>query len=85
MDIKYEFKPAYTLLTVNLEPGESIKVEPGAMVAQSADISVSTGELINSHKSPILKLILSEHDMDFLFLYDSIISELFTRIAFILS
>ncbi len=43
MDIKYEFKPAYTLLTVNLEPGESIKVEPGAMVAQSADISVSTG------------------------------------------
>ena len=43
MDIKYEFKPAFTLLTVNLEPGESIKVEPGAMVAQSADISVSTG------------------------------------------
>ena len=43
MDIDYEFKPAFTLLTVNLEPGESIKVEPGAMVAQSADISVSTG------------------------------------------
>lgn len=43
MDIKYEFKPAFTLLTVNLEPREEIKVEPGAMVAQSADISVSTG------------------------------------------
>ena len=50
MDIKYEFEPAYTLLTVNLEPGESIKVEPGAMVAQSADISVSTGSASSGGK-----------------------------------
>ena len=28
---------------LNLEPGESIKVEPGAMVAQSFDLSIKTG------------------------------------------
>ena len=43
MDISYDFKPTYTLMTANLEPGESIKVEPGAMVAQSFDLSIKTG------------------------------------------
>ena len=43
MDAEYEFQPAFTLMTANLGPGESIKVEPGAMVAQSSDVSVSTG------------------------------------------
>ena len=35
MDVEYEFQPAFTLMTANLGPGESIKVEPGAMVALS--------------------------------------------------
>ena len=43
MDVEYEFQPAFTLMTAHLGPGESIKVEPGAMVAQSSDVSVSTG------------------------------------------
>ena len=43
MDVEYEFQPAFTLMTANLGPGESIKVEPGAMVAQSADLNVETG------------------------------------------
>ena len=43
MDISYDFKPTFTLMTANLEPGESIKVEPGAMVAQSFDLSIKTG------------------------------------------
>ena len=43
MDLDYEFKPAFTLMTANLGPGESIKVEPGAMVAQSYGLDMQTG------------------------------------------
>ena len=43
MDMDYEFGPAFTLLTANLGPGESIKVEPGAMVAQSFGLDMQTG------------------------------------------
>ena len=43
MDMDYEFGPAFTLLTANLGPSESIKVEPGAMVAQSFDLDMQTG------------------------------------------
>ena len=43
MNVEYEFQPAFTLMTAHLEPNESIKVEPGAMVAQSSELSVSTG------------------------------------------
>ena len=37
-----EFDPAYTLLTVDLSPGESIKAEPGAMAAQQG-VDMKTG------------------------------------------
>lgn len=37
-----EFDPSYTLLTVELDPGESIKAEPGAMAAQQ-DVDMKTG------------------------------------------
>ena len=43
MKIDYEFEPAFTLMTANLGPGESIKVEPGAMVAQSFGLDMQTG------------------------------------------
>ena len=43
MDLDYEFRPAFTLMTANLGPGESIKVEPGAMVAQSYGLDMQTG------------------------------------------
>ena len=43
MDLDYEFNPAFTLMTANLGPGESIKVEPGAMVAQSYGLDMQTG------------------------------------------
>ena len=35
METKTEYGPAFTMMTANLAPGEKIKVEPGAMVAQS--------------------------------------------------
>ncbi len=39
-----EFDPTYALLTAELNPGESIKAEPGAMVAQAGvDMKTSTG------------------------------------------
>ena len=42
MKVEYEFQ-SFTLMTAHLGPGEAIKVEPGAMVAQSSDLSISTG------------------------------------------
>ena len=43
MDVEYDFKPAFTLMTANLGSGESLKVEPGAMVAQSRGVDMKTG------------------------------------------
>ena len=43
MHVEYEFQHAFTLMTANLGSGESIKVEPGAMVAQSSGLNVETG------------------------------------------
>jgi uncharacterized protein (TIGR00266 family) len=47
LKVEYEFKPAFTLMTAHLRPSESIKVEPGAMVAQSSDLSVSTSRAMS--------------------------------------
>ena len=43
MEIESEYGPAFTIMTANLEPGEKIKVEPGAMVAQSEGLEMKTG------------------------------------------
>ena len=43
METKTEYGPAFTMMTVNLAPGEKIKVEPGAMVAQSDGLEMKTG------------------------------------------
>ena len=43
MEIESEYGPAFTMMTANLEPGEQIKVEPGAMVAQSEGLEMKTG------------------------------------------
>ncbi len=37
------FAPAYSLLKIKLEPGESVKAEPGAMVLMKGDIDIKTG------------------------------------------
>ena len=37
-----EFSPAYTMLTLDLAPGERVKAEPGAMVAQQG-VEMETG------------------------------------------
>ena len=43
MEIESEYVPAFTMMTANLAPGEQIKVEPGAMVAQSEGLEMKTG------------------------------------------
>ena len=43
MEIESEYGPAFTMMTANLAPGEQIKVEPGAMVAQSEGLEMKTG------------------------------------------
>ena len=43
MEIESEYGPACTMMTVTLSPGEQIKVEPGAMVAQSEGLEMKTG------------------------------------------
>ena len=42
MRTNIEFGPSYSLLTVFLEPGETIRAEPGAMVSQQ-DVEMRTG------------------------------------------
>ena len=42
MQAEMEFTPSYSLLTVQLAPGESVKAETGAMVAQQG-VSMKTG------------------------------------------
>ena len=42
MKTTIEFDPSYAMLTVDLEPGEAIKAEPGAMVLQQ-DVEMQTG------------------------------------------
>ena len=42
MKTEIEFSPSYSLLTVRLEPGETVRAEPGAMVAQQ-DVEMQTG------------------------------------------
>ena len=37
-----EFSPSYTMLTIQLDPGEKIKAETGAMVAQQG-VEMQTG------------------------------------------
>ena len=43
MEIELDFSPAFTMATARLAPGESIKVEPGAMVSQSLGLDLKTG------------------------------------------
>ena len=43
MEIESEYGPAFTMMTASLAPGEKIKVEPGAMVAQSEGLEMKTG------------------------------------------
>ena len=43
METESEYGPAFTMMTANLAPGEKIKVEPGAMVAQSEGLEMKTG------------------------------------------
>ena len=43
MEIESEYGPAFTMMTANLAAGEQIKVEPGAMVAQSEGLEMKTG------------------------------------------
>ena len=43
MEHEFEFGPAFTMMTVNLSSGEQLKVEPGAMVAQSSNVDMKSG------------------------------------------
>ena len=43
MEHEFEFGPAFTLMTVRLSNGEQLKVEPGAMVAQSSNVDMKSG------------------------------------------
>ena len=42
MKTAVEFSPSYSLLAVKLEPGETVRAEPGAMVAHQ-DVRIRTG------------------------------------------
>ncbi len=57
MDATIDHRPAYALLTVDLETGESIRAEAGAMVGMDDGLSVDTGAsggLLGSLKRSVL-------------------------------
>jgi uncharacterized protein (TIGR00266 family) len=58
MDYDITHRPAYSLLRVQLDRGESVTAEPGAMVAHSAGIEISTGTgdsgLLSSAKAAVM-------------------------------
>ncbi|MCP4449730.1 MAG: TIGR00266 family protein [Myxococcales bacterium] len=43
MNIQLDYKPAHTLAVVDLDPGELIRAESGAMVSMKGDMAVQTG------------------------------------------
>ena len=55
MEIEREYGPAFTMMTANLAPGEQIKVEPGAMVAQSEGLDMKTGSSSGGGLGGIMK------------------------------
>ena len=42
MESTIEFNPSFSMLTLQLSPGEAVKAEPGAMAAQQ-DVDMKTG------------------------------------------
>ncbi|WP_224332935.1 TIGR00266 family protein [Haloprofundus halobius] len=57
MDHEIEFRPAFSLLTLSLEPGEAVRTEAGSMVSYSDGIDVETGAsggLVGSLKRSLL-------------------------------
>ena len=43
MNIELEYKPAHTLAIVDMQPGEEIRAEAGAMVSMRGDVAIKTG------------------------------------------
>ncbi len=57
MDHQVDYRPSFALLTVDLDQGESLRAEAGAMVSHSAGISIETqasGGLLGSLKRSVL-------------------------------
>ena len=65
MEEQVEFQPAYAMLTLSLAAGETVRVEPGAMVAQE-NVTMETkssGGFFKGLKKAVLggRVILPEH------------------------
>ncbi len=56
MDFKVEFKGSYSILFVDLEPGESVRGETGSMVSMEGDVEIqtSTGGIFKALKRAVL-------------------------------
>ncbi|MEO1483681.1 MAG: TIGR00266 family protein [Myxococcota bacterium] len=55
MNIDVQYKPAHSLAVVNLEGGESIRAEAGAMVSMSSNIQVETDGPMSKRSGGFLK------------------------------
>ncbi|MEM6532783.1 MAG: TIGR00266 family protein [Myxococcota bacterium] len=55
MNIDVEYKPAHSLAVINLEGGESIRAEAGAMVSMSSNIKVETDGPMSKKSGGFLK------------------------------
>lgn len=57
MQEQLEFNPSFSMLTISLDPGEAIKAEPGAMVAQSG-VQMQTGRSSGGGVGGFLKSVM---------------------------
>ncbi len=56
MNIQLDYKPAHTLAVVDLEPGELIRAEAGAMVSMKGQMAVQTGGAPGEKKGILKRL-----------------------------
>ena len=60
MKIKVEHRPAYALGIIDLEPGESVRAETGAMVSMTSNVNVESGLQGGILKSAMRKVLGGE-------------------------
>lgn len=63
MDYRFENEPAYTTLVTELDSGESVTAESGAMIAHTEDIDIETEKTGSGFLNSIKKSVLTDESL----------------------
>jgi uncharacterized protein (TIGR00266 family) len=63
MNYRFENKPAYTTLVTELDSGESVTAESGAMIAHTEDIDIETEKTGSGFLNSIKKSVLTDESL----------------------